>query len=218
MSGWPPPLTRVRSDAVTLLGDGRQAPVTITGDRLNSFEQLNAAGGAFQVARPVGEAKADLLAKLWALEEGGQTALGPALQVCIAAASRVPGSSVTLCTDGLANQGLGTLEDVGDETNSVLFYTELGERANLNGVTVNIISLIGAECRLEALAPVTESSRGRVERVNATELQKEFVVDKPVVAFGAMGKGEKRAHLISSSLPSSSGLPVAFATLSRRVC
>lgn len=176
------------SDEVKLIGDGKQPEVTVAGDKLQSFEELNTVGSAFRVARPVKEAKRDLLAKLWALEEGGQTALGPALMLSIASASRVPGSSVVLCTDGLANKGVGTLEDVQDEINAKLLYTELGERANLNGVTVSIISLIGAECRLEALAAVTEQSRGTVERVNATALQKELgaLVDKPVVAVGCM--------------------------------
>jgi hypothetical protein len=83
--------------------------------------------------------------------------------------------------------GVGQLEDV-DEVNAKLFYTELGEHARLHGLTVNIISLIGAECRLEALTAVTEQSRGTVERVAATQLQNELsaIVDKPTVATGAM--------------------------------
>lgn len=79
-----------------------------------------------------------------------------------------------LCTDGLANMGVGQLEDIDGEVNAKLFYTELGERARLHGLTVNIISLIGAECRLEALTAVTEQSRGSVERVAATQLQNEL--------------------------------------------
>lgn len=31
------------------------------------------------------------------------------------------------------------------ELNAKLFYTELGERAVANGITVNIVSIIGAE-------------------------------------------------------------------------
>jgi len=122
------------------------------------------------------------------LEEGGQTALGPALQAALAVASCAQGSSVVLCTDGLANKGVGALEDVFDEVNAKLFYTELGEKARLYGLTVSIVSLIGAECRLEALTTVAEQSRGKVERVAATQLQKELsaIVDKPVVATGVM--------------------------------
>lgn len=47
------------------------------------------------------------------LEETGPTALGPALLVSIALASEgPPGSSVILCTDGLANVGLGAFDEI----------------------------------------------------------------------------------------------------------
>lgn len=45
-------------------------------------------------------------------KSGGATALGPALLCSIALASQGnPGSKVIICTDGLANIGLGNLED-----------------------------------------------------------------------------------------------------------
>lgn len=47
------------------------------------------------------------------LEETGPTALGPGLASAIALASQgAPGSSVVLCTDGLANVGLGAFDEV----------------------------------------------------------------------------------------------------------
>jgi len=47
------------------------------------------------------------------LEETGPTALGPALASAIAlAANGNPGSSVVLCTDGLANVGLGSFDEI----------------------------------------------------------------------------------------------------------
>jgi hypothetical protein len=46
------------------------------------------------------------------LEETGPTALGPGLLSAIAmAAEGGQGSQVVLCTDGLANIGIGSLED-----------------------------------------------------------------------------------------------------------
>ena len=50
------------------------------------------------------------------LEETGPTALGPALLTSIAmAAEGYPGSIVVLCTDGLANIGLGAFDEVKNE-------------------------------------------------------------------------------------------------------
>ena len=49
-------------------------------------------------------------------EAKGQTALGPALISAIELASKgSPGSTVTLCTDGLANIGLGILDPFTEE-------------------------------------------------------------------------------------------------------
>ena len=46
----------------------------------------------------------------FSLEESGQTALGPALLVSIVIGSQCPGSKVILCTDGLANVGVGAVD------------------------------------------------------------------------------------------------------------
>jgi len=67
----------------------------------------------------------------YSLEEGGQTALGPAMLVAITMASKVPGSKVVMCTDGLANIGLGNLDsDSADQhAEASDFFSELGEKA-----------------------------------------------------------------------------------------
>jgi len=50
------------------------------------------------------------------LEETGPTALGPALTTAIAmAAQGAPGSTVVVCTDGLANVGLGAFDEIKSE-------------------------------------------------------------------------------------------------------
>jgi len=52
-----------------------------------------------------------LIANLNKTEPKGQTALGPALVSAIEVASKgSPGSTVILCTDGLANIGIGSLD------------------------------------------------------------------------------------------------------------
>ena len=76
-----------------------------------------------------------------------ETALGPAALISIVMASQgSKGSSVVICTDGLANIGLGTLEnlktveqmhDVND------FYLSLGQYAKIHGVSVNLVSIKG---------------------------------------------------------------------------
>ena len=73
---------------------------------------------------------------VFSLEEMGQTALGPALLVSIVLASKTPGSNVVICTDGLANVGLGRLDNVEKESNykkASDFYDEIGKFAVEHG-------------------------------------------------------------------------------------
>eukprot|EP01105_Mastigella_eilhardi_P008060 TRINITY_DN1989_c0_g1_i1.p1 TRINITY_DN1989_c0_g1~~TRINITY_DN1989_c0_g1_i1.p1 ORF type:complete len:384 (-),score=108.48 TRINITY_DN1989_c0_g1_i1:1159-2247(-) len=89
----------------------------IGGDKLLTFEDLKefGAGAGAKLTTPISQARAGLSKKVFELEEGGQTALGPALLVSVAVASQTPGSSVIVCTDGLANVGLGSLDGGAEE-------------------------------------------------------------------------------------------------------
>jgi len=97
---------------VRILGDGGSREVVVTGDNLKNMEVLEQAGRTYQLSVPIAKNMEDLSKKVFALEEGGQTALGPALVVAVAMASQSKGSKVILCTDGLANIGLGALDAV----------------------------------------------------------------------------------------------------------
>lgn len=104
---------------VTIIGDGVKNPLNIAGDKLFDYEFLLSNGiqeGQARMDKTIKETKGILQAKLMALEETGPTALGPALLTSIAmAADGKPGSSVVLCTDGLANVGLGAFDDIKTE-------------------------------------------------------------------------------------------------------
>ena len=53
-----------------------------------------------------------MLEKLNNLEENGATALGPSVLTAVAMAGKIKeGSTVVICTDGLANIGVGSFED-----------------------------------------------------------------------------------------------------------
>jgi len=174
------------SSEVTLLGDCKQEPHIVAGDKLYSWDQLQEAGASFTIERNISESKEDILEKLWDIEESGPTALGPALQLSIAIAGSKPGSSVILCTDGLANVGLGSLDGTNSEVTP--YYVELAEQAKLKGVSVSVISLIGSECCLEKLSIVTEQSAGTVQRVDPIELTGKMggLIDVPVLGYTTM--------------------------------
>ena len=104
------------NNEVTIHGDCCSNSEVISGDHLNDRAYLTQHGSNSEfVKTPVATAKDKLSAKLFSLEEGGQTALGPALLVSISLAASKPGSQVVVCTDGLANVGLGSLENITGE-------------------------------------------------------------------------------------------------------
>ena len=174
------------NNEVQLIGDGTQPTQIVAGDRLYEWDQLQEIGNEFKISKAINESEDVLLDKLWDLEECGATALGPALQLSIAIAGSKPGSHVILCTDGLANVGLGSLE--GKESDYTPYYTELAEQAKLKGVTVSVISLIGSECCLENLSIVTDQSGGIVTRVDPLQLENELstIPDCPIIGYTTM--------------------------------
>ncbi len=158
---------------VLLLG-GAEGPVTVAGDKLSSFEALNDI-----VWSPVARPKADVLRDLYGLTESGQTALGPALLLAVRS---VPfGGTVTLCTDGLANVGVGRLDDAAFLEDSRQQLLEMGEQCRLGGVTTNLFALGDEGVGLATLAIVAEQSHGKVVRIGPTELR---------LAGGGGGGGE----------------------------
>jgi len=136
---------------------------------------------------PIKDSKDALLKKLWNIEESGATALGPACLLGVNIAGVRPRSKVILCTDGLANQGIGSL-DGRSKMEYGPFYTELAEQAKLKGVTVSVMTLIGTDCNVEALSTLTEQTGGDIERVNPLDLAKNMsaLVATKILAYGTL--------------------------------
>lgn len=69
--------------------------------------------------KTIKDTKEALQKQLHSIEESGPTALGPALLTAVGMASQgAPGSQVIICTDGLANVGLGAFDEVKTEDQS----------------------------------------------------------------------------------------------------
>merc|ERR1719361_2295577 len=174
------------NNEVTVIGDGVSNQVTVAGDKLNDLDKLKEIGSGCNVEKKVGECREKLSKALWSLKETGQTALGPALAVSIAMASSQPGSQVILCTDGLANVGVGSLEvdenqqDADDDNEEpeidpiLQWYQALGDYAVANGVIVNIISITDDGCRLENLGKIVEVTNGTMKRISPLNLAEKF--------------------------------------------
>lgn len=165
------------NNEVVIYGDGSGDPLTIAGDRLSNFEQLTEAGAQFALQRTVGDSRDDLVGRVFGLNETGPTALGPAVIAAVSMVSRMRGAKVVVCTDGLANVGLGSLDVLEtDEQRDAAeeFYTRVGLFAAEAGVTIDVIGIQGDDCDLENLGTMAESCGGEVTLVNQLELTQNF--------------------------------------------
>ena len=146
------------------------------------------------MSKKINESKKLLTDKLMSLEETGPTALGPALLTGIAmAAEGAPGSQVTLCTDGLANIGIGNFDDAKSQEQMAKvkeFYERAGQYAKSKGLTINIVSIIADECDLETLSQLAELTGGEVQRVDPISLTKNFanINQLPIIATNVVAK------------------------------
>jgi len=89
------------------------------------------------------------------------------------ASSGKAGSTVVICTDGLANIGLGAFDECKtdeDFQKAEEFYEKVGQLAQTAGVTINVITIEGDECNVDSLSKLAELTGGNVERVNPTTL------------------------------------------------
>lgn len=107
-----------------------------------------------------------------------------------------------ICTDGLANIGIGSLEDKKDDNEGVCeveeFYKKVALYAKTKGVTVSIITIKGGEeADLETLSHVYKETGGNVNVVEPEELTKNFqnIFQMPVIATNVTVKVKLHAGM-----------------------
>eukprot|EP00457_Paulinella_chromatophora_P001328 gb/GEZN01001330.1/.p1 GENE.gb/GEZN01001330.1/~~gb/GEZN01001330.1/.p1 ORF type:complete len:829 (+),score=178.97 gb/GEZN01001330.1/:185-2671(+) len=173
------------SSECTVHGDCTEDPLHCAGDKLARLEELAQIGSTYDIKQPIGNSADTLKKKLFSLEEKGQTCLGPALLLGISVAAQTRGSQVILCTDGLANVGLGNLE--GGAQDARQFYEQLAAGAARDGVTVSVVSITDQEASLENLGLVADATGGRVDRIDPLKLTDNFtgILENKVVAVRA---------------------------------
>ncbi|UJR20810.1 hypothetical protein I4U23_023922 [Adineta vaga] len=183
---------------ITYYGDGtRTEPLVIRGDKLNNVDDLlrEAEREQNNELKPVAQTKTNLTERIYDLEEGGQTALGPAVLFALNIASKRQGSKVVICTDGLANRGLGSLETAQDEkveeearmqalSDGNHFYAGLTERAREKGVSISVITIKGTACLLPVIGQMADGTSGNVTIVDLLNIRDEFasILEQKVIA------------------------------------
>jgi Mg-chelatase subunit ChlD len=82
-----------------------------------------------------------------------------------------PGSKLCLLTDGLANTGCGSMEDL-PLSEIDPFYRKLAVDAKQCGVSVSVVAIKGSECKMEVLGMLAEESGGEVDIVDPRDVSK----------------------------------------------
>ncbi|KAL4481825.1 hypothetical protein ABPG74_007914 [Tetrahymena malaccensis] len=161
------------SKDVTILGDCQSAPVSISKE--GQFEKLFELGQNHyeNLFRNNVSQVNNMPQKYKEIRTNGSTALGPGLAVSLGLASQSPqsGSSIILCTDGLANEGIGQLEDKKDyET-----YEKMGQLAKSLGILIHTITMRGNESDVRVLGKLSDTTGGRTSRVGPADFNSNFV-------------------------------------------
>ncbi|XP_067676660.1 circularly permutated Ras protein 1-like [Haliotis asinina] len=159
---------------VTVIGDGTEEETSVAGDKLTNREVLVKLGKDLNTPKPIKDTRKSLGDKLFSLEEGGATALGPTLVIAVAMASRHPGSKVILCTDGMANVGMGKLDDATPDSDAGSFYEGIGAQAMEQGVSISVVTIKGTDCKLVELGKLADKTGGQVNIVDPLKLTQEF--------------------------------------------
>ncbi|XP_029438876.1 circularly permutated Ras protein 1-like isoform X2 [Rhinatrema bivittatum] len=164
------------NDVVTLYGDGLGAPQILMGYELMDADYLREQGVNYPTPKCITESFHSLSTRVKGMQEHGSTALGPAALISITLASIQTGSQVIICTDGLANTGLGYLDSMDDEVcqSAKVFYGDLAETASRKGVIVSILTFEGTDCRLMEVGKLADRTGGRVNIVKPGNLSSEI--------------------------------------------
>jgi len=180
----------VFSNEVTIIGDGTQQPIVITGDKLYNNEALFNVASEYPPLKPLSESKDKLIKSISDLSESGPTALGPAVMVSLSLLKNTPGSTIVLATDGLANLGVGAmdLDELMPTANQ--FYTDVSQLAKDRGITINVVGIKGDTLHMLNLGKLSSVTSGAVELVNPLEIRDNFasILQGHVVATNVIVK------------------------------
>ncbi|TKS93018.1 Circularly permutated [Collichthys lucidus] len=136
-------------DEVVIYGDGTSTPLTLHDWALVDYDHIWQQGVAFTIPHCIAETYPQLIKR------------------------------VVLCTDGMANIGLGAMEQTPSLSSSSpltpTFYTHLAEKAVESGVIISVMTFEGTDCRLADVGRLADSTGGEVNMVSigtvATEIQ-----------------------------------------------
>jgi len=174
------------SDEVVFYGDGVDSPQVVTGDALLDETALDKfiATLSLDGVKPILQSNKALDRRVSELTENGATALGPALYIAAQLAGKKAHSEIILCTDGLSNVGLGSLDEKDTMEEASKFYKAVAAYSKAHETTINIMALQDSNCALSSFAVVATETSGQVNILHPLEWAAEVqrIAQNPVIA------------------------------------
>jgi len=134
-------------------------------------------------SEPVATVGERLKSTVAGLRPCGNTALGPALAVAVGLASGHAGAKILLCTDGMANNGVGAITNRNLECP---FYGDIARRAAEEGTCISVVTMEGEDCSMENLGVCADLTGGQVEMVDLQALSTKVgaMLANPIIGTG----------------------------------
>ena len=125
------------------------------------------------IKNSIKQSSESIIKSLREIEEEGSTALGPAVLLSLSLLKNAKiGSRIFLCTDGMSNLGIGSLEENKEKAKE--FYTKIGNMAKEKGVVISLITFEDSESEIYILKNMVELSGGEIIRVNPSQILEGF--------------------------------------------
>lgn len=181
---------------------------------------------------PVGEFGDKWISRIQGLQTIGWTALGPGLyagEVLIEekiSKDKKASARIILLTDGLANQGMGAVENV-DPAKASKFYEEIGKDCLKSGMIIDLIGVqTGNAVALDIVGKITDLTGGEMILISSEQIESEFsrVSGKSYIARNTILRvfmpdfitldGISGTYL-TSDIPKKSGEPIVLGALDK---
>ncbi len=163
---------------VTIYGDCLSKSIKIK--EIDDEEKIKKLGVEYSnlISNPISKTSDKILSVLNSIEENGCTALGPGIVLSLSLLKNAKkGSRIFLCTDGLANEGIGKIEGEEEKENiekNKVFYENIGNEALKKGISINLITFKDQHSGIEILMKMVEKSGGEIMRVTPEQIVEDF--------------------------------------------
>jgi hypothetical protein len=159
--------------SVTIYGDCLKEKKTIKENEDENKIKSLGDEYSYLITNPISKSSNYILSRLYKIKTLGCTALGPGIVTSLSLLKNVKkGSRIFLCTDGLANQGVGSISD--SKEKAKIFYEKIGEEAEKKGISINLITFKDEYSEIEILMKMVEKSGGEITRVTPENIIGQF--------------------------------------------